>query len=272
MRTDGASPTKRAAGVSALALLAACTCGAATASADAVTGAVTTTAAAVARPALGHSNHRTRPPGKTASVTSTNWAGYVAAGAGPYTSVSASWTEPTVTCNTNGIVAFWVGLDGYGSSTVEQDGTGVDCTHGSPQAFAWWETYPANAIQQYRDPVSPGDHLSSTVTSEPGGLYDLVLTDSTRGWTERQQAHLAGANDASAEIVAEAVSTDRGITALPDFHTLGFTGARIDGASLQAVGAMPVDMTDSSGSSVIAVTQPADSAGDFQVRYTGSQL
>src|SRR5579862_8077912 len=48
---------------------------------------------------------------------STNWSGY-AATTGRYTSVTASWTQPTGTCSTgNQYAAFWVGLDGYSSST-----------------------------------------------------------------------------------------------------------------------------------------------------------
>src|SRR5580658_1628945 len=58
---------------------------------------------------------------------STNWAGY-ADTAGKYTSVSASWTQPTGTCRSGDqYSAFWIGIDGYSSSTVEQTGTGVDC-------------------------------------------------------------------------------------------------------------------------------------------------
>lgn len=205
-----------------------------------------------------------------ANRTSTNWAGYAATG-GSFTTVGASWVEPDVTCTSTGIVAFWVGLDGWGSDTVEQDGTGVDCTHGTPRHFAWWETYPVNSIQQYSDPVAVGDHLSSTVTAQAGGVYELVLTDATQGWTERNLAHLAGAADASAEIVAEAVTAGDNVTPLPDFHSAAFTGATVDGVAAPAAGAVPVDMTDQFGAR-IAQTQRADTAGDFQVDYTGSTL
>jgi len=59
---------------------------------------------------------------------STNWSGY-AATTGTYTSVSASWTEPTGTCSgTAKYSSFWVGLDGYSSSSVEQTGSEVDCS------------------------------------------------------------------------------------------------------------------------------------------------
>ena len=202
-----------------------------------------------------------------ANTTSTNWSGYGVTG-GTFTSVSASWTEPAVSCTTNGIVAFWVGLDGWGSTSVEQDGTGVDCSTGSPQQFAWWETYPANSIQEYDAPVYAGDQLTSTVTSEGGSVYSMVLTDSTQGWTEKNVVSAPTAHNASAEIVTEAVSSGAGVTALPDFKAAAFSGSQIDGTSLRAAGAQPIDMTNGVGA-LIATTSAANSAGDFTVTYDG---
>jgi hypothetical protein len=221
-------------------------------------------AAAPAQQSAPHGAHRL----PSANLSSTNWAGY-AAGSGHYGTVSASWIEPSVACTSRGIAAFWVGLDGWGSGTVEQEGTGVDCTGGTPQHFAWWETYPANSMQQYGDPVAVGDHLTATVTAKPGGVYDLVLTDATHGWAEHNSARMAGAADASAEIIAEAVTAGDAVTSLPDFHAVDFTDARIDGSAAPSAGAVPVDMTDRSGTR-LAATQNSDSAGDFVVSYTGS--
>jgi hypothetical protein len=217
---------------------------------------------------IAHFSHllNARRQALAATQTSTNWSGYAANG-GSYTTVTSSWTEPAVSCTADGIVAFWIGLDGWGSTSVEQDGTGVDCSSGSPQAFAWWETYPANAIQQYDEPVQTGDRLTSTVTSESNGRYDLVLTDSTQGWTENNVvAKPSGAENASAEVIAEAVSSNSGVTPLPDFGSVQFTGSTIDNGSLQASGAQPIDMTGS-GNTVIAATSTADSSGDFTVSY-----
>ncbi len=204
-----------------------------------------------------------------ATQTSTNWAGY-AADSGSYTTVTSSWVEPSVQCTSDGIVAFWIGLDGWGSTTVEQDGTGVDCSSGSPEPFAWWETYPANSIQEYNEPVAAGDSLTSTVTYQSNGKYDLVLTDSTEGWTENNVvAKPSGASNASAEVVAEAVTSGNSVTQLPNFGSIQFTGSTIDNGSLQAADAQAIDMTNSSGT-VIASTGADDSSGDFTVGYGSS--
>jgi hypothetical protein len=209
------------------------------------------------------------PPGKTSgTMKSTNWAGYAVTG-GKYTSVAANWIEPSVTCTSNGIVGFWVGLDGWGSTSVEQDGTGVDCSKGTPQQFAWWETYPANSVQVYNAPVSAGDRMSSSIVSQGHGRYVMVLTDWTARWTVRNPVSLPSGQNASAEIVAEAVSSGNDITTLPDFGAIGFTGATINGGSPQAAAAQPIDMTDSLNN-VIATTTDADPDGDFIVNYTGT--
>jgi Peptidase A4 family len=214
-----------------------------------------------------HLLHSKRPGGgKTANQTSTNWAGY-AANNGTFTTVTSSWTEPDVSCDSDGIVAFWIGLDGWGSDSVEQDGTGVDCSSGYAQQFAWWETYPANSIQEYGDPVSAGDSLTSTVTDVGGGQYEMVLTDNSQGWTEDQTVGASG-SDASAEVIAEAVTSGSSVTPLPDFSSVTFTGSTFNNTELSSAGGQAIDMTDGSGN-VIASTGPDDGNGDFTVTYGG---
>ena len=203
-----------------------------------------------------------------ANPRSTNWAGYAVTG-GTYTSVASNWVEPNVACTSNGIVGFWIGLDGWGSTAVEQDGTGVDCSSGSPQQFAWWETYPGNSIQVYENaPVAAGDRMSSVVSSEGNGQYLMSLTDWTENWIERQVVSAPTAQNASAEIVAEAVTNGNSITALPDFGDIEFTGSTINGGSLQSASADAIDMTDMSNN-LIATTTSADASGDFAVNYVG---
>ena len=55
---------------------------------------------------------------------------------------------------------------------------------------------------------------------------------------------------------------------MPDFQPIAFSGSKIDGTSLQAVGAKPIDMTNGIGA-LIATTSTADPAGDFTVIYDG---
>jgi hypothetical protein len=169
------------------------------------------------------------------------WSGYVACNS-TFTSVTATWVQPTVSCTTTGSVAFWVGLDGYGSNTVEQTGTSVSCATGTPQYSGWWEFYPADA-SNYNEPVYPGDTIVASVTYDGSDTYSLKLTDVTRSWSENTTLN-AVAQNVSAEVIAEAQTVNGQITALPYFTTAQFTNTAIDGESLSAAGAQPLVMAD----------------------------
>ena len=169
--------------------------------------------------------------GAFANTRSSNWSGY-AANTGTYTSVSASWVQPAVTCGESSEAVFWVGLDGWGSDTVEQDGSGAYCSGSTPHYYAWWETYPANSIQQYTKTVKAGDHFTATVTYKGGGKYLMTVADSTQGWTENTNATSSSATRSSAEVIAEAPSGSGGREALADFGKVSFTGSMVDGTAL----------------------------------------
>src|SRR5919201_2033540 len=114
--------------------------------------------------------------------TSTNWSGYAAFGApGSFTSASATWTQPAVSCTSqNTYSSYWVGLDGYNTSTVEQIGTEADCSNGAPRYYAWYEMYPRPGYFAAVN-VTPGDTYSASVTARGRGNYALTLTDVTTG-------------------------------------------------------------------------------------------
>jgi hypothetical protein len=203
--------------------------------------------------------------GRNTVVTSSNWAGYAAAGAnGAFTSVSSSWTEPTGHCTGgNQYASFWVGLDGYASSTVEQTGSEVDCAGRTPRYYAWYEMYP-NASVGFSNPVSPGDRFSASVTYQGSGNFRLVLRDATKGWTRTVNATLAGATLSSAEVIAEApCCTFRGGTLpLTNFGTVGFSSATANGRSMSTFNPVEITMPNTSVSAMTG-------AGNFTVSYTG---
>jgi hypothetical protein len=212
-------------------------------------------------------SHALRSGSKATAVTSGNWAGYaLTGGSGSYTNVYATWVQPQVSCTTDGIVAFWVGLDGYSSDAVEQTGTGVNCSSGTPQPFAWWETYPTNDIQDYDVTVEPGDFMFAEVYDLGNGDDDMTLTDYTQGWTETTvAAKPASANDSSAEAVTEAV-TDGTITPLTDFVVSHFEEAMTNQGVFPS-SATQINMSDPDGGS--ATTGATDGGGDFST-YFGS--
>lgn len=161
-------------------------------------GSVTTSAATL-----------TVTPGST-----TNFSGYIDyAGSGQtFTSVSASWTVPTVTCQPGETswAAQWPGIGD--STTVQQDGTETDCQSGTPDYWAWYEMYGDAAVNNgYAQelppatyPVSPGDVMNGSV-SLSGTTWLLSLADATANWSFSIQfpSPAGGLSQGSAEWMVE---------------------------------------------------------------------
>ncbi len=204
------------------------------------------------------------------AVSSSNWSGYAASG-GRYTKMSAHWVEPKGLCSGNigsEYSSFWVGLDGYGSSTVEQTGSEVDCSGSSPQYYAWYEMYPSYPVN-FSNTVRSGDHFSAAVTYHGSGHYTLVLADTTRGWRHAIQATLTGASNASAEVIAEAPSSTLGVLPLADFGTVHFTDAQVDGSYIGHFHPTKIVMTNSSGQAKDSVSG-LTSGGKFSATWLRS--
>lgn len=227
-------------------------------------GALTLAPSAMAAGRLGAAGRA--PIHKVGHSASTNWSGYAVTGS-TYTSVSASWTQPSVDCSVTptGWSSYWVGLDGDTSRTVEQTGTEADCSSGRPVYSAWYEMYPKFPVD-FSNPVSPGDHLSAAVTTDGRGSFTLTLVDITQGWTQTNVARLRPARLASAEVITEAPSSSGGVLPLADFGTVGFSSATVNGTTLtgSTPGLDPITMV--SGSTVKA--QPSRlSRGGFSVSW-----
>jgi hypothetical protein len=186
---------------------------------------------------------------KNDTVTSTNWSGYAVQSASKFTDARGTWVQPTATCSSIGsqYAAFWVGIDGYSSSSVEQLGTDSDCTgRNKPAYYAWYEMYPANSVElstsQY--PVEPGDTLTADV-SVSGTAFTLSLK-SSRGWTFSTSASGSGLAQSSAEWIAESpeiCSIFCRLASLSDFGTVNFTSseAAVSGGADQPISAFTAD-------------------------------
>jgi len=127
------------------------------------------------------------------SVASYNWGGYAVL-TSSVTSASGSWVVPAMTAGASSTTtyysAFWVGIDGFSSSTVEQTGILAETKGASTTYFAWYEFYPAGMYEivtatstatgaSVPATVSADDVMTATVTyvgsvagvfSSPGNL------------------------------------------------------------------------------------------------------
>jgi hypothetical protein len=227
-----------------------------------VIAAAVSAAAGGATPGLKHGRiHR------ITNSTSTNWSGYAVTGS-RFTSVSASWKQPTATCSATAYSSFWVGLDGDTSNTVEQTGTDADCSGRSPQYYAWYEMYPKFPVN-LSQPVAPGDTMTASVTTDGRGNFTLTISDASRGWTNVTKAKLKSAKLSSAEVIAEAPSSSGGVLPLANFGTASFTAAKANGSFLTSTTPNIDPITMASGSTVKA--QPGSiSGGAFSVTWKHS--
>lgn len=208
----------------------------------------------------------THPPRLGGPTTSSNWAGYAVTG-GPFTSVSASWKQPAVTCaaGETSYSSFWVGLDGDTSNTVEQIGTDSDCLNGAPTYYAWYELYPKSSAE-LAVPVAAGDSVSASVSTDGSGTFTLTID--VNGSSDTVTGRIPHASLSSAEVIAEAPSSNHGPNGelgLSDFGTVSFTGATVDGQSLGQQS--PDEITMVQGGTTIAQPTAISRSGDFQIDW-----
>jgi len=177
---------------------------------------------------------------------SSNWCGYaltpeaVTPSLGSVTYVSGSFTVPTVTGPTRGTAyaAFWVGIDGFSSDTVEQTGVLAEIQNGKATYSAWYEFYPAGMVAISKTTggaafsVNSGDAITASVSYSSSGSFTTTITDTekTNGAVETftsPATKVSGATEASAEWIAEAPAEQIGrmveVLPLADFGTVSFT-------------------------------------------------
>lgn len=222
------------------------------------------------------------------TVESLNWAGYAVSGpAGSATQVTASFNVPTIQASKQTTyVAFWAGLDGYSSGTVEQAGILAESAHGKVVYMAWTEFYPAAPTYASWSPA-PGDVITVTVTTT--GMSQPVtatVTDSTTGASYTNTATNSAYMLSSAEWIVERPSTLSGLTTLANFgigqfgsaytgsptkdtatisQTTGSIGSFVT-TTLTGVSVNQLSMVSSSGGPIIA--SPSALSGDsFTVAY-----
>ncbi len=223
----------------------------------------------------------------TQTTISPNWAGYAdtPATGNTFNSVSASWNMPTVTPPAGAAVgveyyaSFWVGLDGFNSSTVEQVGvdafTEKTATGVISQYIAFWEMFPAGP--NYGIQVSAGDSVDASVAfNSTANTYTLSLIDTTSSASYSGTAP-GGTNPApqrsSAEWIAESPTITNSnpppsyvIAPLANFGSITFTNATVDGSSITGFNDTMLNMATTS--SELGATTSALSANGSSFTVT----
>jgi hypothetical protein len=208
---------------------------------------------------LGHSN-------------SLNWSGYASSNS-TFSDVRGSWTQPAATCNgKSSYSSFWVGLDGYNSSTVEQLGTEADCSHGKPVYYAWWEMFPNVSHMIGAFTVTPGVSYTAEVQSAGGGNFTLTLSGGGNNPFTLTTSLGLDPSLSSAEWIAEAPSMcAKSCRELPltNFGTVNFSGASANGSAINssAWSFDPLTMVTGGGSVKAAPTSLNPTGSVFSVTW-----
>jgi hypothetical protein len=227
----------------------------------------------------------------SASMTSTNWAGY-AITSNDVTGINASWNIPKIQCaNTVGGntvtqgLSVWIGFDGLSTNVIpEQVGTVSSCLNGSPGYWSWEEDPTTGAGQANHsvialsEELSAGDHITATIAYQGNNHFQLKIADSDVTDSRTFNVIITNAPRLSAEWIVEAftnVNTQAQVT-LPSFQpiTLSDCSATVNNAaeSITQLNGKPISMVDSNGK-IIAATQDLNQAGtSFEVTELASPV
>lgn len=163
--------------------------------------------------------------------TSGNWSGYAIRGRkGAFRQISGEWIVPFVKPSAKtAYSSAWIGIDGYGNSSLIQTGTGHESVNGTVHYYAWWEILPASeTVIPY--PVSPGDRMQACIFKTSPGKWIIQLRNLSKQWTFRTLQRYAGPQ-ASAEWILEAPQVDGKIAGLARLSPVYFSRCRVNGKS-----------------------------------------
>jgi len=185
--------------------------------------------------------------------SSNNWSGY--AETGSFSGVTAAWSVPAVAATASPTFSSaWVGVDGFGNSSLIQTGTEEDYYNGAAHYGAWWEILPAAETPlppSYA--VAAGDRMKAAIyeTTSTGGqpgkgmgrahTWVISLSDTSRRWSYTTTQSYNGPG-ASADWVVEAPTVNGKISTLAhytitppagsgDFDNAGFLTSPVSAGS-----------------------------------------
>jgi hypothetical protein len=176
--------------------------------------------------------------GNPSGTTTLNWSGYGLLG-GPFKTIVGRWIVPTVQNDAGARSLTWIGIDGFGNSSLIQVGTGQDYSSGNilgigdgPQYYAWWEILPAplTKIRTDQFPVSPGDQMLAIIAPVGGQAvtvpntaapWSITLNNQTQHWTFITTPTYGGPLS-SAEWIEEAPLVGCCIVPLADYGSVTF--------------------------------------------------
>jgi len=219
------------------------------------------------------SNDTPPPPATTTSYTSTNWSGYLAT-SGTYTTVSATWTVPTVSGNGTSTSAdgTWVGIGGVSTGDLIQAGT-QDSVSASGQVTtnAFYEILPSSSVTAYSITVSPGDSITASVIETSPSEWTITITDNTTAKTFTRSLFYSSTNS-SAEWVEEDPSyTNGNMIPFDNFGAVNFSSISTTKSgsvdNLSTGDALPITMVNDANTAVATPSAIEGGGSSFSISH-----
>ncbi|TMC50032.1 MAG: hypothetical protein E6J14_06635 [Chloroflexi bacterium] len=183
--------------------------------------------------------HGTGGGGSGLGWASSNWSGYAVTGT-TYSSVTGGWTVPTVSATSGATYSSaWVGIDGFGNTSLIQTGTEQDYYGGAAHYAAWWEILPASvtfipacsvSVTTNCITVSHGDTMAASISKGVSG-WSITLTDSSNGNSFTTTGLAYAGPGTSAEWIVEAPTVGGRLATLARYGSTVFDHGTANGAS-----------------------------------------
>lgn len=225
---------------------------------------------AMAAPAISHHPRIAAGVHRNLGWASSNWSGYASTASAPYTSVTGTWIVPTVLPTRKATFSSsWVGIDGFNNSSLIQSGTEQDYYRGAAHYSAWWEILPAPATVIPTITISPGDHMSVTITRGSGSSWTISISDVTTSQSFSTTQTYTGPG-ASAEWIEEAPTVGGRIATLAHYGQSTFDPGTANGVN---PGLTPADggVMIQKGAQVSTPSNPDIDTDGFNIAYGSTQ-
>jgi hypothetical protein len=193
-------------------------------------------------------------------------------------SITGTWGVPEIQYSvSNTYSSVWVGISGYGESSLIQAGTEQHCEKGKISYFAWYELLPATIITVNTLEISPGDIITTSITlvNDKQNTWQIRIIDETTG-RSFEKTVTYDATRKSAEWIVERPTVNGQVSTLADFNkaTLincqttikGTTGTIKNFIYTQAT------MVDSQDNDLVKTSSLSSDGSSFTVTYLQPNL
>lgn len=143
--------------------------------------------------------------------------------------ISGSWIVPQIEYSVNDTYSsVWVGIGGYGETSLIQAGTEQHCENGKIEYFAWYELLPRTIITIPSLSIQPGDKVTATITllNDKTDSWLIQVVDETEG-KSFQKTVTYDSTRKSAEWIVERPLVNGEISTLANFNQVTLTGCKL---------------------------------------------